>query len=159
MRTLVYKRTHTGDPDASGCFGIECCMGRDRAWDFDAVIGVGGIGREAVREGIDRKITWVGIGPKPVGVACDEHPILAFEKFYLKDERGLLLKAKAPKLAKRMFKPYALRAMMDDLDADELKEIEVVLKLAKNSSPSPALLGMDAKPKMPKCKPRRNNGC
>jgi hypothetical protein len=38
MRTLIYKRTHTGDPDASGCFGIFDCMGRVRALDFDAVI-------------------------------------------------------------------------------------------------------------------------
>jgi hypothetical protein len=31
MRTLIYKRTHTGDPDANGCFGIYDCMGRVRA--------------------------------------------------------------------------------------------------------------------------------
>jgi len=52
MRTLIYKRTHTGDPDANGCFGIYDCMGRVRALDFDAVIGIGGIGSEAQWAGI-----------------------------------------------------------------------------------------------------------
>lgn len=68
MRTLIYKRTHTGDPDASGCFGICDCMGRVRAMDFDAVIGIGGIGSEAKGAGIAGKITWIGIGAhKEVG--------------------------------------------------------------------------------------------
>ena len=47
MRVLVYKRTHNGDPDTSGCFGVYDCMGAVRDWEFDAVIGVGGIGPEA----------------------------------------------------------------------------------------------------------------
>jgi hypothetical protein len=42
MNTLVYKRTHTGDPDESGIFGIHDCMGQVRGWNFGAVIGVGG---------------------------------------------------------------------------------------------------------------------
>ena len=44
MRTLIYKRTHLGDPDLFGTFGINDCMGEVRARQFDAVIGVGGIG-------------------------------------------------------------------------------------------------------------------
>jgi len=43
MRILIYKRTHTGDPDLKGRFGIHDCMGRVRDYDYDAVIGVGGI--------------------------------------------------------------------------------------------------------------------
>ena len=54
MRTLIYKRTHPGDPDEKGRFGICDCMGRVRAWDFEAVIGVGGdkcpSGRSFLRE-------------------------------------------------------------------------------------------------------------
>lgn len=46
MRILIYKRTHVGDPDDSGRFGLYNCMGRVRGYDFDAVIGVGGIGNE-----------------------------------------------------------------------------------------------------------------
>ena len=47
MRTFIYKRTHKGDPDKRGRFGINDCMGRDRSFDFNAVIGVGGIGIQA----------------------------------------------------------------------------------------------------------------
>jgi hypothetical protein len=43
MRTFIYKRTHQGDPDNQGWFGIQDCMGSLRRRDFDAVIGVGGI--------------------------------------------------------------------------------------------------------------------
>jgi hypothetical protein len=27
VRVLVYKRTHNGDPDQFGCFGVHDCMG------------------------------------------------------------------------------------------------------------------------------------
>lgn len=46
MRTLIYKRTHPGDPDETGRFGIHDCMGKVRSWQFDAVVGEGGIGPE-----------------------------------------------------------------------------------------------------------------
>ena len=36
---LIYKRTHTGDPDKNGIFGINNCMGSVRDWEFYAVIG------------------------------------------------------------------------------------------------------------------------
>jgi hypothetical protein len=39
MRILTYKRTHVGDPDQDGRFGIYDCMGRVRNYPFDAVIG------------------------------------------------------------------------------------------------------------------------
>jgi hypothetical protein len=44
MRVLVYKRTHNGDPDASGCFGAYDCIGtvRDLAPEKAAQI-IGGI--------------------------------------------------------------------------------------------------------------------
>jgi hypothetical protein len=53
MRTLIYKRTHTGDPDPeSGVFGNRDCMGTVRGRRFDAVIGIGGIGSMPKRQGI-----------------------------------------------------------------------------------------------------------
>jgi hypothetical protein len=56
MRTLIYKRTHTGDPDPeTGVFGNNDCMGEVRCWDFDAVIGIGGIGEEPRRYGHSRQ--------------------------------------------------------------------------------------------------------
>jgi hypothetical protein len=63
MRTLIYKRTHSGDPDPkTGVFGCNNCMKTVRGWVFDAVIGIGGIGREPECEGIAGKLTWIGIG-------------------------------------------------------------------------------------------------
>jgi hypothetical protein len=63
MHILTYKRTHIGDPDSNGCFGINGCMGRVRGFNFDAVIGVGGIGWEPKSYGIDKKINWIGFKP------------------------------------------------------------------------------------------------
>lgn len=63
MRVLVYTRTHTGDPDESGRFGVFDCMGTVRDRDYQAVIGVGGIGAAAQQAGIERLVTWIGIGP------------------------------------------------------------------------------------------------
>ena len=64
MRTLVYRRTHTGDPDKRGCLGINDCMGSVRSRDFDAVIGVGAKAPDAGYSGIAHKVTWIGIGPR-----------------------------------------------------------------------------------------------
>jgi hypothetical protein len=55
VHTLVYKRTHPGDPDVGGRFGINDCMGQVRSWDFDAVVGVGALGAEASSHGLDEK--------------------------------------------------------------------------------------------------------
>ena len=62
MRTLIYKRTHSGDPDPqTGVFGNHDCMGSVRAWEFDAVIGIGGVGPEPRRHGIAGKLTYVAV--------------------------------------------------------------------------------------------------
>ena len=63
MRTLIYKRTHPGDPDRAGRFGIHDCMGRIRRWSFEAVIGVGGVGAGPELHGLAAKVNWIGIGP------------------------------------------------------------------------------------------------
>jgi hypothetical protein len=143
MRVLIYKRTHVGDPDVSGRFGIHCCMGQVRQRNFDAVIGVGGISREPVESGIARRINWIGIGPCQIGVADDSYPILAFEHFYLKEEKGRLLSEIAPKLAKRLFAKNGPRSLM----VESGDEIESLLKLAKTAPPSQAIFGRSSKPK------------
>src|ERR1039458_7493743 len=87
MRTLIYKRTHTGDPHpVSGVFGNNNCMGQVRGWLFDAVIGVGGIGKYAQTEHIDGLLTWVGIGPHKTGDL--RRPRVTFDHFWCRDERG-----------------------------------------------------------------------
>ena len=103
MRIFTYKRTHIGDPDQSGRFGIYDCMGRVRNYPFDAVIGIGGIGREPRSYGIDRKINWVGINPKRTPRRDGNGVEVTFEKFLLLEKHGPLLKILAPSLARRMY--------------------------------------------------------
>src|SRR4051794_25830153 len=103
LRTLVYKRTHVGDPDPAGRFGIHGCMGRVRAWRFDAVIGIGGLGPEPTSHGIDGRVTWIGIGPRHSLAKDPRGPLVTFDHFVLFDHRGPLLNDLAPRLAKRMY--------------------------------------------------------
>jgi hypothetical protein len=77
-------------------------MGRVRNYPFDAVIGVGGTGREPRSYGIDRKINWVGINPKRPPHR-DGNGVVKFEKFLLLEQHGPLLKSVAPSLARRMY--------------------------------------------------------
>jgi hypothetical protein len=106
MRTLIYKRTHSGDPDPeSGVFGNNDCMGRVKGWQYDAVIGIGGIGPEPTSKGIAGKLTWVGIGPHKLfnNPNKPENPRVTFDHFWYRGERGPSLEAKYPALAKRMY--------------------------------------------------------
>ncbi|MEK8088110.1 hypothetical protein WNB94_17150 [Aquabacterium sp. A3] len=102
MRILTYKRTHTGDPNEDGVFGINDCMGQVRDLEYEAVIGIGGIGSEARKHRIDGKITWVGIAPsKHVGDWAS--PLVTFKHFLLFDAGGPTLASLAPNLARRMY--------------------------------------------------------
>jgi hypothetical protein len=144
-RTLIYKRTHEGDPHPDeGIFGNNKCMGRVRGWSFDAVIGVGGIGREPEQEGIARKLTWVGICRQEVGIGKDGHPLLRFAHFwYDKTGTGPLLKDVAPELASHMYDKGA-RVLMN-LSSAEQKEVDKILDLAKDSPPSGQSKGVNDK--------------
>lgn len=148
MEILIYKRTHIGDPNESGRFGNHNCMGRVRSWAFDAVIGVGGIGQEVVRNKIASKVNWVGIGPTSVGIASDGYPVIKFERFCLLDENGPLLKELAPKLARRMFAKHGPRFLKIEVD----DEIEAILKLARKAPSTPK-----GSAKIPKTKPCRKS--
>lgn len=133
MRILTYKRTHVGDPNEKGLFGIYDCMRSVRSYEYDAVIGVGGTGREPKSYGIDNKINWVGITPtkspsrKFVGVE------VTFKHFLLLEDQGPLLKALAPLLAKRMYVVGA-RILLSDYSVDEQAEAEEILKWSKRQS-------------------------
>lgn len=142
MRTLIYKRTHSGDPDReTGIFGNHKCMGRVRGWPFNAVIGVGGIGREPEREGIARKLTWVGIGPQKVGIGEDGHPLLKFDHFLYNGEMGQLLKDVAPALVERIYNGGVRLIWDTSLSEEERKEVNNILDLAKNAPSSGRLEG------------------
>ena len=136
MRTLVYKRAHSGDPDSQGQFGIADCMGSVRARDFDAVIGVGGQGAEAERSGIDRKLTWIGIGPHKTDVDGLHGPLVTFDHFLYFGADGPDLACEAPHLAKLMYEKKARVAM--SFDALEQADVDHLLSLAEHEPPSPA---------------------
>jgi hypothetical protein len=148
MRTLIYKRTHSGDPDPKrGVFGNNDCMGSVKGWRYDAVIGIGGIGPEPKRERIAGKLTWVGIGPHKVfdNPRKPRNPRVTFDHFWYLGERGPLIEAIYPTLAKRMYEknvrvlihsaPTEARARQVELD----REISKILARAKTSSPSSRL--------------------
>jgi hypothetical protein len=137
MRTLIYKRTHTGDPDDKGRFGIHDCMGGVRGYAFDAVIGVGGRGSEAVASGIDRRINWVGLGAQKHPLKDVRGPLVTFEHFKLFEEDGLDFWAVAPALSERLYRWHAPRFLLvESATKVERAEIQRVLRLAKNAPPS-----------------------
>lgn len=127
MRILTYKRTHIGDPDQSGRFGISDCMGKVRDFLYDAVIGVGGTGYEPRSYGIDRKINWVGIGPRrATRVNGYRAGIIEFEHFVILERNGPLLQSMAPNLAQKMYngRRYILHAYSEIEKAEAIAIVE-----------------------------------
>lgn len=151
MRTLVYKRTHNGDPDEeTGTFGINGCMGTVRGFEYEAVIGVGGVGREPQGEGIAGKLTWIGIGPEKTGNGRE--PLVRFRHFWYRGPSGPKLRDVAPRLAERFRRYPAPRYLLDKVDAEELEEIHSLLQLAEKAPPSPGLMAEGRSTRV-SCKP------
>jgi len=145
MRTLIYKRTHSGDPDpVTGVFGNYNCMGTVRGWGFDAVIGIGGVGREPARKGIAGKLTWIGIGKHEKSVdprrsfVTPSCPLVMFDHFLYYGQEGPSLEKRAPALARRMYNRN-VRTLMDSLTPEEQKEVKKILDLARHAPPSSQL--------------------
>lgn len=138
MATLIYKRTHNGDPDPDlGVFGCHDCMGRVRGWIYNAVIGVGGIGQEPIHEGIAGRLTWIGIGPHRSGDL--RKPTVTFDHFWYKGPQGPMLESVAPALARRMY-VGRVRVIKDSaLAPAELADVENILRRARRSPPSPGV--------------------
>jgi hypothetical protein len=133
MSILTYKRTHIGDPNSKGEFGVFDCMGFVRDLDFEAVIGVGGTGSEPRSHSIDGKITWVGVNPIKRYIKSLRGPIVTFQYFVLSDENGPQLQAFAPLLAKRMYEGEA-RYLISGYTELERKEAEGIVNWAIEAS-------------------------
>lgn len=138
LRILVYKRTHVGDPDIAGRFGINHCMGSVRNYDYDAVIGVGGMGSEPQCHGIAGRITWIGVGPQRDWDSSTDPrgPLVTFERFHLWDSAGPPLLALAPTLARRMYEKKA--RVVVDLSPEEQVEAECILGLLDSHCSAPS---------------------
>ena len=155
MKVLIYKRTHSGDPDANGCFGVNDCMGSVRKQDFDAVIGVGGIGPEAQTNGIAGKVNWLGIGPHKMAVAGKRGPEVMFDHFIDYGTNGPDFRELAPTLAEHMY-TNNVRSLLHGLTAKEYAEAIGILDAAVDAPPSH---GQDLAAEGRQSTRRRNQKC
>jgi len=155
MKTLVYKRTHNGDPSLQGIFGCNNCMRKVRSWDYEAVIGVGGQGKKAAKFNLSQKLTWIGIGPHKTIVPDKKHPIVTFDHFLYFGPEGKLLRDLAPHLADLMYVRRARNVMT--FDADQQADVDKLLALAATAPPSLALAGESQTEAI--CKPRASSSC
>lgn len=109
-------------------------MGRVRGWAYDAVIGVGGIGSYAQAEGIAGLLTWIGIGAHRTGDL--RMPLVTFDHFWYRGERGPPLEQLAPMLAKHIYGKNVRVVTSSSLTAVESEEIKKILALARRAPPS-----------------------
>jgi hypothetical protein len=143
LQIFIYKRTHSGDPDPrTGVFGNNDCMGRDRGWQYDAVIGIGGVGAEPRRHGIAKKLTWIGIGPHQNKTASLRGPRVTFDHFLYYGDKGPMLENLAPALAKRMYRETNVRSIMSRSLSEEARlEAEIILRAAFKAPSSGEITG------------------
>ncbi|HKO20093.1 MAG TPA: hypothetical protein VJU82_14520 [Acidobacteriaceae bacterium] len=113
-------------------------MGQVRSWDYDAVIGVGGIGSESSSNQLARKVNWIGIGAHKRLVSNARGPIVTFDHFLLYEETGPILQALAPTLAGRLY-GRNVRALLHDISEQEMRETERILGLAVGAPRSQAM--------------------
>jgi hypothetical protein len=163
MRTLIYKRTHSGDPDPkTGVFGNHDCMGEVRDWPFDAVIGVGGVGQEPQSHHIAGKLTWIGIGPQAID-HTGRGPRLIFHHFWYRGEDGPLLQTNYPALASRMYDKN-VRVLMHSPSSSERiaaldRDVREILRLAMDASPSNGPAHRDSEKTSGKCSVLPDRAC
>lgn len=137
MKVLIYKRTHTGDPDERGIFGIYDCMGRMRNWNFDAVIGIGGKSPWKGHTGIKQKINWIGLGPKKI-FPTERGNRVVFAHFKLYEECGNNIKDYYPNLFNYMYNPGRRFTMSSNLPENVFEEVKMILNSIKNCPASKA---------------------
>jgi hypothetical protein len=157
MRVLIYKRTHTGDPDSNGCFGVQDCMGSIRKRGFDAVIGVGGTGADVEAYGIAGKVNWIGIGPHRTSAPNKRGPEITFDHFLDFGIEGPDLRLLAPALAERLYSKNA-RHLMSDFQEQEYSEAIEILAMAKEAPPSrqpPGKHDQECPPRWCSARPRK----
>lgn len=107
-------------------------MGQVREYDFDAVIGVGGVGQEPKSYGIDGKINWVGVNARKKHVACGYPSVVIFEHFVLLEDKGPLLSSLAPNLANRVYNSGA-RFLLNGYTEVEKNEAHKIINWALNN--------------------------
>ncbi|RZI54567.1 MAG: hypothetical protein EOP12_02145 [Pseudomonas sp.] len=132
-RILVYKRTHPHDPGIEGVFGNQDCMGQVREFDYDVVVGIGGIGAEACSHGIDRRLNWIGIGriSGPVHPKRN-HLTFTFAHLVLQEHTGDYFAVHCPQLAGAMYKSRCRFHL--NHTAEHMQELERLVAWAKRKA-------------------------
>ena len=110
-------------------------MGSVRNLQFDAVIGVGGVGPEAIASGISCKINWIGIGPLKCFVHGKRGPDVTFDHFLDFGKDGPEFSEWAPELAHRMYSRNVRYTIIDSSDK-AYEEVCQVVSVARNAPPS-----------------------
>jgi len=105
-------------------------MGKIRAYAYDAVIGVGGIGKEPESFGIDRRINWVGINPLKAPSRTNSGVEVRFKYFLLLEEKGPMLETLAPFLSRRLYQRN-VRVLLSGYSDKEFAEAKRILNWAK----------------------------
>jgi hypothetical protein len=109
-------------------------MRRRRADDFDVVIGIGGMGQQAIRHGIAGKVNWIGIGPETHSVPIMRYPVITFEHYLDLSAENCNFRLEAPILAKRMYS--SSMHFVKQLSPAEIQEIEKLVERALTASQS-----------------------
>ena len=151
MKILVYRRTHTGDPDpVTQTFGINDCMGSVRDWSYDAVIGIGGVAPDPGDENIRMRITWIGISPMRREATQSDvdrmkisnsyfskfrGKLINFRKFILLNDSGPLV-ANYPDLHEYMFVEGRIPRAAMTFPSNIEYELMAILKLAQDANES-----------------------
>ncbi|MBS5020563.1 MAG: hypothetical protein KHZ60_10930 [Alistipes sp.] len=138
MRVLIYKRTHKGDPNETGIFGIQDCMGRIRNWNYDAVIGIGGESAWRDDIGIKYKINWIGLQPKRISAPKKRGDLIVFAHFKLYEETGINIEDHYPHLFEYLYSTKKRFNISSNLPEDVLKEVIEILDTIKDSPASQA---------------------
>jgi len=156
MRTLVYRMTHSGDPDArSGVWGVSDCMGRVRAQGFQAVIGIGG---KTAIDGLAGRLVWIGIDPSksPSRHPGWRGPEVRFRRFRYFGDEGPFLIDLAPHLAQSLYlRPPRIPVQSSSLSPEAQREIAEILAMAvsaRHSQPRRTTMVRRCRVTTPRCR-------
>ena len=130
-------------------------MGAVRGREFDAVIGVGGIGPEAYATGVAEKVNWIGIGPHKVDVG-KRGPEVTFDHFLDYGIGGDDFRKLAPILAERMY-ANNIRSLLLGFTEQELEEALAIVQRAAEAPPSPGREAGESRTRsVRRCVPKRS---
>jgi hypothetical protein len=134
-------------------------MGSVRNFRYDAVIGIGGIGHEAVANGISEKINWIGIGPHKSFVDAKRGPEVTFDHFLNFGKDGPAFRELAPILALRMYSLNVRYTIVDPSDKS-YGEICQIVSVSDSAPPSGTSGNKQAKERGQRpCKASPRNKC